>query len=104
MVEMLTKKPLWPTLNSIQLMYQISQKAKPKYDLDPSVSEGAKQFLDNVLVYNQYQRPSAEQLLDHPWFEGTYSGKIFIENNAEKYKTFNSGKMLLENPKMQLLS
>jgi len=80
MVEMLTKKHLWPTLNSIQLMYQISQKAKPKYDLDPSVSEGAKQFLDNVLVYNHYRRPSAEQLLDHCWFGGTYSGKIFIEN------------------------
>jgi len=78
MVEMLTKKPLWPEFDSIQVMYQISQKAKPKYKLDPSVSEGAKQFLDDVLVYNQ--RPSAKQLLDHCWFGGTYSGKIFIEN------------------------
>jgi len=78
MVEMLTKKPLWPTLDSVQVMYQISQKAKPKYDLDPSVSGAAKQFLDDVLVYNQ--RPSAEQLLDHSWFGGTYSGEIFIEN------------------------
>jgi len=78
MVEMLTEKHLWPEFEKFQVMYQISQKAKPKYDLDPSVSRAAKQFLDDVLVYNQ--RPSAEQLLDHCWFGGTYSGEIFIEN------------------------
>jgi len=77
MVEMLTTSPLWPTLNSIQLIYQISQKAKPKYDLDPSVSEGAKQLLDDVLVYDQDQRPSAEELLNRPWFGTASSGMMF---------------------------
>jgi len=81
MVEMLTKEPLWPTLSNIHLMHKILIREKPQFDLDPSVSEGAKQFLDDVLVYYQYLRPSAKQLLDHTWLEATYSGKTFIENH-----------------------
>jgi len=88
MVEMLTKKPLWPTLEDVPTICQVTQNAKPQYNLDSSVSKSAKQFLDDVLVYDQYQRPSAEQLLNHPWFTGIYSGEIFIESKATEYKTF----------------
>jgi len=68
MVEMLTKKPLWPTLKTPQLMYQIVKKEQPQYNLETSVGSEARTILDAVLIYDQERRPTAKQLLNHSWF------------------------------------
>jgi len=77
MVEMLTKKPLWPTLKAPQLMYQIVKREQPQYKLDQFVSSEAKQILDAVLIYDQEKRPTAKQLLNHTWFGKFFTSNIF---------------------------
>jgi len=85
MVEMLTKKPLWPTLETLQLMYKISNFDPPQYDLPQSVSSEARELLDAVLIYDQERRPTAKQLLSHIWISMafTYKAKTKFHVNID---------------------
>jgi len=65
-VEMLTKKPPWPELETMAAIYKIATADFPKYRLPDGTSDFVHDFLKLVFRREQRDRPSAEELLTHP--------------------------------------
>ncbi|KAF6021192.1 MAP3K2 [Bugula neritina] len=66
-VEMLTKSPPWHNLTDFQVMFRISIKEAPTYQLHSDISKQAQEFLDLIFTYDSLQRPSAMELIEHRW-------------------------------------
>ncbi|KAJ7774878.1 ste11-like protein [Mycena metata] len=64
-VEMLTGEHPWATLNQMQAMFKIGSSAKPEIPSD--ISSDAQDFLKLTFELNHEARPSAAELLLHPW-------------------------------------
>ncbi|KIJ44049.1 hypothetical protein M422DRAFT_169091 [Sphaerobolus stellatus SS14] len=81
-VEMLTGEHPWAQLTQMQAIFKIgSQGAKPTFPSD--ISSDAEDFLSKTFELDHTIRPSATQLLQHPW--------IFKDpgtNNISKNKSF----------------
>ncbi|XP_052816284.1 mitogen-activated protein kinase kinase kinase 2-like [Mya arenaria] len=65
-VEMLTKKPPWPELETMAAIYKIATADFPKYRLPDSTTDYVHDFLKLVFKRDSRQRPTAEDLLLHP--------------------------------------
>ena len=66
-VEMLTQRPPWGELESVQAMFKIAtEPMRPK--LPEEVSDDCRDFLRKVFV-EERSRPSAEELLQHPFLQ-----------------------------------
>ncbi|KAH3747789.1 hypothetical protein DPMN_182221, partial [Dreissena polymorpha] len=66
-VEMLTKKPPWPELETMAAIYKIATAEFPKYQLPEGTSDRAQDFLRLVFRRNFPERPTSEDLLSHPF-------------------------------------
>ncbi|CAF1342609.1 unnamed protein product, partial [Didymodactylos carnosus] len=66
-VEMFTKNPPWHELSPIAAIFQIATCDKPKYTLPETASIFARQFLDLCFTKDYHQRPTADDLLKHPF-------------------------------------
>ena len=61
---MLSGKPPWHDFEGVAVIYHIgTSKDKPKYQLPDSVSDTARNFLDECFIRDPVQRPSANTLL-----------------------------------------
>ena len=66
-VEMLSGKPLWHHFEGIQIIYRIGSGCPPEYTLPADVTEVSRQFIDRCFIHNPSERPSATELLHHPF-------------------------------------
>ncbi|KDQ60791.1 hypothetical protein JAAARDRAFT_31768 [Jaapia argillacea MUCL 33604] len=64
-VEMLTGEHPYPLLTQMQAIFKIGSSAKPT--IPPDISMEAEDFLTKTFETNHEARPTAGQLLDHPW-------------------------------------
>lgn len=64
-VEMLTGEHPWAQLTQMQAIFKIGQSAKPAIPSD--ISSEAQDFLTKTFDLNHLARPSAGELLQHPW-------------------------------------
>lgn len=64
-VEMLTGEHPWAQLTQMQAIFKIGQSAKPAIPSD--ISSEAQDFLTKTFDLNHSARPSAGELLQHPW-------------------------------------
>lgn len=64
-VEMLTGEHPFPKANQMQAMFRIGTYAKP--DTPPDISPEAEDFLAKTFEIDHNLRPSATELLEHPW-------------------------------------
>ncbi|EJU05612.1 Pkinase-domain-containing protein [Dacryopinax primogenitus] len=64
-LEMLTGQRPWAELDQMQAMWKIGSKVKPKFPSD--ISANALDFLNKTLDPDPDKRPSAEELLQHPF-------------------------------------
>ena len=68
LVQMLTKNPPWGDITDVQLVKKIVfEKKYPTYTLPDNVSEHVEDFLQLCFKYNPNERPSAGDLLKHPF-------------------------------------
>ena len=65
---MFTGKRPWHPLSDQNIVFKVHilQESKPPYPIN-YISDEAVNFLDCCLEFDQEKRPSAEQLLDHPF-------------------------------------
>ncbi|TBU35895.1 Pkinase-domain-containing protein [Dichomitus squalens] len=69
-VEMLTGEHPWPHLSQMQAIFKVgSAKAKPS--IPPDISAEAVNFLELTFELDHELRPSAADLLKHPWIANT---------------------------------
>jgi len=68
---MLTKFPPCRDLTDIQFMFWIANKRGPTYQLHSDISKQAQEFLDLIFTYDSKQRPSAMELIEHPWLSSS---------------------------------
>ncbi|KAI0079916.1 Pkinase-domain-containing protein [Panus rudis PR-1116 ss-1] len=68
-VEMLTGEHPWAQLTQMQAIFKIGSSAKPT--LPPDISPEAEDFLNRTFDLDHEARPSAADLLNHPWITGT---------------------------------
>ncbi|CAK5277694.1 unnamed protein product [Mycena citricolor] len=73
LVEMLTGEHPWATLTQMQAIFKIGSSAKPTVPSD--ISSDAQDFLMRTFELNHEARPSAMELLQHPWIGKKPSGK-----------------------------
>jgi len=64
-VEMLTGEHPWAQLTQMQAIFKIGSSAKPTIPAD--ISTEAENFLQLTFELNHEARPSAAELLKHPW-------------------------------------
>ena len=64
---MLTKRPPWAELETMAAIYKIATADFPKYSLPNNVSNAAHDFLRLVFKRTSSDRPTAEDLLQHPF-------------------------------------
>ncbi|XP_015689485.1 mitogen-activated protein kinase kinase kinase 1-like [Oryza brachyantha] len=64
-LEMLTRRIPYPDDNWVSVFYQIGRGQLPP--VPASISPVARDFIDNCLVVNPDDRPSADELLNHPF-------------------------------------
>ncbi|KLO13533.1 Pkinase-domain-containing protein [Schizopora paradoxa] len=64
-VEMLTGQRPWPNLTEFQAIFKVGMNAKPEIPAD--ISAEAEDFLNKTFEFNTELRPSAKELLQHPW-------------------------------------
>jgi len=64
-VEMLTGEHPWAQLTQMQAIFKIGSSAKPTIPSD--ISTEAQDFLKSTFNVDHEARPSATQLLQHPW-------------------------------------
>ncbi|KAK7693429.1 hypothetical protein QCA50_002997 [Cerrena zonata] len=64
-VEMLTGEHPWAQLTQMQAIFKIGSSAKPTIPAD--ISPECEDFLQKTFELNHEARPSAEELLKHPW-------------------------------------
>lgn len=67
MVEMLTKKPPWADLETMAAIYKIATTEFPRFTLPNSSSNYAEDFLRLTFKRVHQERPTAEDLLSHPF-------------------------------------
>ena len=69
-VEMFTGEHPWAQLNQMQAIFKVgSAKAKPS--IPPDISPEAVNFLELTFELDHELRPSAADLLKHPWIANT---------------------------------
>ncbi|TFK55044.1 Pkinase-domain-containing protein [Heliocybe sulcata] len=73
-VEMLTGEHPFPQLNQMQAIFKIGQSAKPT--IPPDISAEAADFLQRTFELNHEARPTAGELLEHPWIAQDSSAKV----------------------------
>jgi len=79
-VEMLTGEHPWAQLTQMQAIFKIGSSAKPTIPSD--ISADAQEFLQRTFELDQDARPSAEELLEHPWI--TMKQAISTKGSAPK--------------------
>ncbi|CAF0951140.1 unnamed protein product [Adineta steineri] len=72
-VEMLTTGPPWQHLQPIAAIFHIVTCNKPEYKLPENVSKSAREFIDTCLTKDYYRRPSASDLINHPFLCDLFS-------------------------------
>ncbi|CAF2802753.1 unnamed protein product [Rotaria sp. Silwood2] len=72
-VEMLTTGPPWQNLQPIAAIFHIATCEKPQYKLPESVSYLAREFIDACLTKDYHQRPTALDLIHHPFVDNMHS-------------------------------
>jgi mitogen-activated protein kinase kinase kinase len=70
-VEMISGTHPWANLNQMQALYQIGSHAKPA--IPDEISPAAIDFLNKTFELDHLMRPSAEELLEHPFITEEYS-------------------------------
>ncbi|CAF0965022.1 unnamed protein product [Rotaria sordida] len=68
-VEMLTTGPPWQNLQPIAAIFHIATSEKPEYKLPENVSSLAREFIDLCLTKDYHQRPTALDLICHPFLD-----------------------------------
>jgi len=81
-VEMLTGEHPWAQLTQMQAIFKIGQSAKPAIPSD--ISSEAQDFLTKTFDLDHTARPSAGELLQHPWVTIKKSAGIASKNVASK--------------------
>lgn len=69
-VEMLTGEHPWPHLSQMQAIFKVGT-AKAKPTIPPDISSEAVGFLELTFELDHEARPSAADLLKHPWIAST---------------------------------
>jgi len=64
-VEMLTGEHPWAKLTQMQAIFKIGSSARPA--IPPDISAEAEDFLNKTFELDYKARPSAAELLGHPW-------------------------------------
>jgi serine/threonine protein kinase len=79
---MFTGKRPWHPLSDQNIVFKVHilQETKPPYPTN-YISDEAFNFLDSCLEFDQEKRPSAEQLLDHPF--------VKVQINDDKYENLS---------------
>jgi len=72
-VEMLTGEHPWAQLTQMQAIFKIGSSARPTIPSD--ISSDAQDFLKKTFEINHEARPSASELLLHPWVDTKLSAK-----------------------------
>ncbi|CAF3447758.1 unnamed protein product [Rotaria socialis] len=72
-VEMLTTGPPWQNLQPIAAIFHIATCDKPEYQLPENVSSCAREFIDACLTKDYHQRPTADDLINHPFLSDVYN-------------------------------
>ncbi|KAF9052985.1 kinase-like domain-containing protein [Panaeolus papilionaceus] len=70
-VEMFTGEHPWAQLTQMQAIFKIGSSARPTIPSD--ISPEAQDFLRKTFEINHELRPSADELLNHPWITGANS-------------------------------
>jgi mitogen-activated protein kinase kinase kinase len=81
-VEMLTGEHPWAQLTQMQAIFKIGQSAKPAIPSD--ISSEAQDFLTKTFDLNHSARPSAGELLQHPWVAVKKHAGFSSKNAAPK--------------------
>ncbi|THH17820.1 hypothetical protein EW146_g3073 [Bondarzewia mesenterica] len=81
-VEMFTGEHPYPQLNQMQAIFKIGSSAKPTIPSD--ISAEAHSFLDLCFELDHEARPSAGQLLRHPWITKKPGGKSSAKSTAKE--------------------
>ncbi|CAF4691288.1 unnamed protein product [Rotaria sp. Silwood1] len=71
-VEMLTTGPPWQNLQPIAAIFHIATCEKPEYKLPENVSHLAREFIDTCLTKDYHQRPTAIDLMRHPFLDNVH--------------------------------
>lgn len=72
-IEMITGRPPWPECNSVwRAVYQIANSTGPP-DIPSTIDGKLREFLLAIFERDPNKRPSAEELLKHPYLDG-YAG------------------------------
>ncbi|KAJ0077897.1 hypothetical protein Patl1_36901 [Pistacia atlantica] len=66
-LEMLTRQPPYSNLEGMQALFRIGRGVPPEVPI--SLSKDARDFILKCLQVNPYERPTAAQLLDHPFLK-----------------------------------
>ncbi|CAM4790070.1 unnamed protein product [Rotaria magnacalcarata] len=72
-VEMLTTGPPWQNLQPIAAIFHIATCDKQEYQLPENVSNCAREFIDACLTKDYHQRPTADDLINHPFLSDVYN-------------------------------
>lgn len=64
MLELITGKPPYDELNSIQCLYKMAESAPP---VPQEITPECYDFISTCLNTNKYERPTAKKLLEHPY-------------------------------------
>ncbi|KAH8928119.1 Pkinase-domain-containing protein [Atractiella rhizophila] len=64
-IEMLTGSHPWANLTQMQAIFKIGSSARPTIPDD--ITEHAQHFLEQTFLINHLERPTAAELLKHPW-------------------------------------
>ncbi|KAI7905920.1 uncharacterized protein BX663DRAFT_540592 [Cokeromyces recurvatus] len=88
-IEMLTSKHPWLDLNMLAALYSLGKYQAPPIPDD--IPDDARDFLNQCFIINPEERPTAEQLLKHPFVQPDpnfefkkYMKKVEIERKASK--------------------
>ncbi|PWN39350.1 Pkinase-domain-containing protein [Ceraceosorus guamensis] len=95
-VEMISGTHPWANLNQMQALFKIGSFAKPT--LPDDVSQDCINFLNATFELDHNKRPSADELLQHPFIVGEYTGPANASgssaddpNSASSIKAASSG-------------
>jgi serine/threonine protein kinase len=64
---MLAGNPPWHELEGVAAIYRIVTADRQKYDLPADTTNSAREFIEQCFIRDAKKRPSADELLQHPF-------------------------------------
>ncbi|CAH9109814.1 unnamed protein product [Cuscuta europaea] len=87
-LEMATSKPPWSQYEGVAAIFKIGN-SKDMPDIPDQLSNEAKNFIRLCLQREPSLRPTASQLLEHPFIKDQHPTKVSIANNTINERTFD---------------